>query len=444
MDSTSTVEAVTIGANCVRVSVASVRRALAVGTTVQLHRIRDLATDVPDTSQKVRTVTKQTTHQMVTTVHVTMQGSYFTWAHTTAARDDSGAYILFDRDEHPLLAYRVIDEPADVVTHAVVSPDLQDRTKEARASRDAAVLADIANSAVPANRAEVAANPQAPADLLDLLSSDSAAMVRRSVAANPTTPVSTMERLSEDSDVSTDINQPSVRFQLAKNPATPGHVLSRIAHSDHSDLPRQKADGLRIAIAYHSNATAVTLEHLATVPADGYQYVSVDVQQAVASNPNTPRALLARWEHGHGYVTAQVAKNPSTPSDVLSRLAFDTTQSNHVPSLVAANPSTPSDVVTMLAASDDPWIVARAAKNRQVPSVVLAALASSAVADVRAAVARNEATPVGTLTRLQADPEPSVRAALVANPVTPAATLHALSGDTSGRVKRAFERHRGV
>lgn len=146
-----------IGTNREKIRAAAVRRELSPGSRVQVFFLKGPRRDeAPD----VRTVTKQTSYEMVTTSPAVPKGSHLTWAGQKAERDTSGYLIIRDSDDTPFVAYRPL-APGD--TPATVTPpihrDLEVRYTEARNTSDSAVLDDIAAIGIPLNRSTVAQNP---------------------------------------------------------------------------------------------------------------------------------------------------------------------------------------------------------------------------------------------------------------------------------------------
>jgi hypothetical protein len=107
----------------------------------------------------------------------------------------------------------------------------------------------------------------------------------------------------------------------------------------------------------------------------------LDVQIAVAWNPRTPAAALARLADGPIEVQAGVAQNPAASGEVLGGLA------------------THADTMVRSATATNPRLL--------LP--LLLALAQDDHAVVRRHVARNPRVPYGVLVSLAQDPDPEVR-----------------------------------
>lgn len=420
-----------IGEDRARISVAEVRRTLPVGSRIQVFY---LSGQREQTTPDVRTVTKQTGYEMVSTPLGADRGSHLAWAGQQAERDASGILIIRDADGTPFVAYKPLASDAPAPTRATlpIDPALVLHYTEARRSTDPDELAAIASSEIALNRRTVAENHAASAATLAGLGTDEDVKVRRAVAGNPNTPMETLDQLADDPDEARELTATKVRWLVATNPRTAEATLARMLGD-----PDQM---VLAAIGRHPRASATTLEHLATTPSPGRQWIDSDVRHAVASNRNTPSLILAGWEHADGNTMAQVAKNPSTPADVLERMSRDTSTGNHTRALAATNPSLPIVALHRLAHEDtDAWVREHAAKNPNIDAAESHRVALDQEPKVRRALARNQHVDPDVLTRLQADPDPSVRVALAKNPAINPATLHALLGDANPRVRAAVE-----
>lgn len=425
-----------IGEGRERISVAELRRNLPVGTRVQVFY---LAGQREQTEPDVRTVTKQTAYEMISTPVDGDRGAHLAWSGTRAERDAAGILIVRHADGTPVVAYKPLpdDDPAPTEATLPIDPALAVRYSEARKSTDPAVLEEIAKSEIALNRRVVAENATTSSTTLQRLAADEDVTVRRQVARNPHTPAEALDRLADDPDEAKELTETKVRWYVASNPTTSESTLTRMATaSEETDLM------VLAAIGRHPHAATAVLEHLATAPAPGRSWVDPDVRQAVASNPSTPPAILAAWENADANTGAAVAKNPATPTDVLERLSRDTSTSNRTRALVATNPSLPAAALFRLAHEDtDAWVREHAARNPNIDRADSHRVAGDVEPKVRSALAGNRHVDPDVLTRLQTDPDWTVRVALAKNPSITPATLHALLGDANPRVKQASEQN---
>jgi hypothetical protein len=418
-----------IGEGRERISGAELRRNLPVGTRVQVFY---LAGQREQTEPDVRTVTKQTSHKMITTPVDGDRGAHLAWAGTRAERDAAGILIVRHGDGTPVVAYKPLaqDDPAPTEATLPIDPALAVRYSEARKSIDPAVLDEIASSEIGSNRRVVAENAATLAATLHRLAGDEDVTVRRSVARNPHTPAEALDRLADDPDEAKELTETKVRWFVASNPSTGEATLARmIGDQDVMVLA---------AIGRHPHASTAVLEHLATAPAPGRTWVDPDVRQAVASNPSTPPEILAGWENADGNTMAAIAKNPATPPDVLERLSRDTSTGTRTRAVAAANPSLPASALYRLAHEDtNAWVREHAASNPNIDAADSHRVVLDQEPGVRRALARNKHVDPAVLTRLQADPDTQVRVALAKNPSIAPETLQALLSDANPRVQEA-------
>lgn len=429
---TDTSPVAVIGAGRRPIPIAQVRRTIPVGTRVQVFYLKGQR---EQTTPDVRTVTKQTSYEMITGSDALPRGSHLGWAGCKAERDTNDIVIIRDAEGTPFVAYKPLNDtdPAPTVATLPIDPALQLHYAEARRTTDPARLADIARSEIAMNRRTVAENPHTPAATLNQLSMDEDVKVRRAVAGNTTTPPPVLDRLAGDPDLAPSIGETKVAWLVANNPNTTSATLAQLATNSDTMV--------RSAVGRHPNTSPATLEQLATPPPER-AWIDSDVRQAIAGNPNTPSHILAGWEKSDGFTMPKVAGNPSTPSAVLERMSHDTQTGNSTRAQAATNPSLPLPALKRLALEDpDAWVREHAAKNPNIGRVGAHRVAGDFEPRVRRALARNEHVDSAVLAQLQTDPNPLVRAALVKNPSITPSTLHALLNDANPRVRAAVSLH---
>lgn len=98
------------------------------------------------------------------------------------------------------------------------------------------------------------------------------------------------------------------------------------------------------------------------------------VRGFVASNPNTPAAVLMKLA-GDKDVLWELARNANTPVELLEKLAYS--NSVDVRLGVASNRSTPEDILTMLSGDKNKYVRNYVAWNPSAPSDVLYNLSNS-------------------------------------------------------------------
>ncbi len=188
---------------------------------------------------------------------------------------------------HPLFVLHALVEPTEfmqrVVRHVVK------RMKDVKLIETLFHRWGHENSLV---RSAVAANPNAPVDLLLLLGNPETELwwsVRKAVAGNPSVPIHLLRTLGNEATEGED----DVRHAVACNLITPVDVLRTLGNE------RTETNG--------------------------------SVRKAVAKNPNTPKDLLRTLGNceteSSWWVREAVASNPNTPADVLRVLSNPATES---------------------------------------------------------------------------------------------------------------------
>lgn len=413
-----------------KISAAQARRDLSVGQRVQVVYLgRTRAGD--DGAPILRTVTKQTDHQMITTADGAEQGAYLDWAGVGAQRDENGAVVIAGADGLPFVAFVPLDDDTDAIQHPQTKVHVQTVKDHVRAqtSDRPAVLDELAGSQVPAIRNAVAKNPHAPTDALTHIAQTATdEYTLEAVARHANADATTMEHLAGSA-------HRSVRYHAASSEMTGPHTLIT--------LSRDAEIGVRAGAARNANTPTEVLDHLATDRAS-------EVRQSVASNPRTSPDVLDRLSRSDGFSMAQVGKNTSASPETLRRLADDTSTGNQTRAMVASNPAAPRDVIARSVTDQDVWVRQHAASNQNLTAVERSTLASDPSDKVRRAVAgtpgaasitafvddpdgfvrtsyaKNAALSPDVLTRLASDEFPAVRATVAQHPNTPTEVLRML------------------
>ena len=111
----------------------------------------------------------------------------------------------------------------------------------------------LASDPVGVVQKNVAANPRAPAEVLEMLGASEEEWIRQAVAANHSTPVHVLKVLAKD-------KKTAVRLAVASNPQTPHDVLLL--------LTKDKIAGVRDAVRTHPNMPATMATEVAKSEAD--------------------------------------------------------------------------------------------------------------------------------------------------------------------------------
>ncbi|MBI3372358.1 MAG: hypothetical protein HY017_11460 [Betaproteobacteria bacterium] len=152
---------------------------------------------------------------------------------------------------------------------------------------------------------------------------------------------------------------------LTQNKAASAALLERVAALPDADLfermgsfwdvmgSNRKGLAVMRLVAHHENASGVTLERLADHPQAGR------IVHELASNPNTPLPVLARWYESTDYLAEWgLALNPNTPPAVMERLSRSTNLYTRMN--LTYNKATPEAILERLANDPDP-VLARTA-----------------------------------------------------------------------------------
>lgn len=289
-------------------------------------------------------------------------------------------------------------------------------------------------------RIAVAKNACTPADTLDLLADDSSWNVGIEVLANPNISEDTLLRLSSTKRLSgimlsnpnlpdkilqealSDIDKLGVYAaeEVIKNDNTPIETFEQFSRSPSSSV--------RTAVAKN---TRTPREILASLSMD-HEY---SVRIAVAGNPNAPKSVLASMANDtDDHVCYALAHNMSTPPRVLSHLV---SLGRHywpdVDEAVASNPHTPKVTLNRLAKKYPIYVAGNSGASEQ----ILTALFKRANVDVRRALAGNVSCPVEIKEQLLYDESFEVRIALTQNSHIGPRRLEVLANDANPHVRYA-------
>jgi hypothetical protein len=300
------------------------------------------------------------------------------------------------------------------------------------------VLADLARNRNWAVRMLVAGNSAAPAEVVAALACDDQSLVRIGVAQNRAAPAEVLAALARD-------DKKSVREHVAENSATPTEVLAALARHGDKDMRRSVAGNsatpgevlaalardddkdVRRSVAWNSGTPG---EVLAALTRDDDKGVRLNV----ARNGAAPAEALAIMVRGPG-VSVCDTWNSATAAEVFAALAGH--EDNDVRGAVAVNPAMPADMLAALVRDNDENVRWAAASNFSVLPEVLAAVAGEHFWGVRNSVALNRAAPGEVLAKLARDPEGLVRCNVGMNPATPTEVLTALARDDDKNVRRS-------
>lgn len=253
-----------------------------------------------------------------------------------------------------------------------------------------------------------ARHPNAPAAILEKLSTERDLPIREAVASHRYTPVEVLERLASSN------NSRRIRHAISSNPSTPLEFLAKI--------------GLT-AVASHPGTSVETLVQLA-------HHRNWQVRVAVARNPSSPAELLTTLAASSSWqVCAVVATNPNTPTETLVQLA--TEPDLEIPKALLTHPHLPEPVIAALASSRFLSIRSGVVTHASVTSKVLI---RSTHPEQRLLGMLHPDCPVGYLVRNARRDDWRIRFAIAIHPNTPPNTLKILARDGDRRVQTAAAR----
>ena len=318
--------------------------------------------------------------------------------------------------------------------------------------------------------ARVAANPSAPAGLLNRLARVGNPRTKTTVAANPAAPEHALAHMAKH-----DPQIAGLGGQVAEHPGCPPKILALLAGSENRATieavvrnPATPPDALRL-LAPRPNLAVAVVEHpncpldllvASTRPeaeTDGrpkppnQQIREAVMATAVARHPSASAALLhrlascgsptARWnvaanpntEHrtfqtlstdNHQNVRQRVAGNPNCGQALLERLARD--PSPYVRQSAAANPGCGEALLAVLTADPAHHVRHSAAGNPNCPPEKVAEMGRSDQSDDRRTAAQHTNDPA-LVTQMSSDQHYWTVFAAVSNPACPADTLRDLA-----------------
>jgi hypothetical protein len=228
--------------------------------------------------------------------------------------------------------------------------------------------------------------------------------------------------------------------RIVRDPETPTETLEKIFYALH-EVPTEDSSVHEYykLIAQHSNAPFSVLETVI------FDWSWKDLAAVVASNPDTPKAILERLvAHKDWKVIWGLCANPATPRWVLELLANLEDYEERVmwnPSLAtelesafehAHQSNLDVEEIFRLSRSSFPRIREAIAGNAQTPIVILEQLAHDKQWCVRRGVAKNLNTPAFILAKLADDEDPAdgyceVPCSVASNPNAPIPLLEKLA-----------------
>lgn len=235
-------------------------------------------------------------------------------------------------------------------------------------------------------RKRLARDAETSGEILAQLATDPSEYVRWAVAANPSTPAETFAALqsaarAEAEQVLSGPAEAEDLINLARNPATPSDVLTRLSTDE-----------------------------------------SIAVRGYIADNPKAPSSVLSAF-------AATAIDGPDAESEEQRLMRY----------LLSGNPGTPAHILDQLAHDRNPAMRERIASNAATPAEALDTLAQDGEHTVRWLVAQNTNTPAQALEDLAQSPDAAIREKVAENPNTPASALGYLLNDKNSSVHSSTE-----
>ncbi len=214
------------------------------------------------------------------------------------------------------------------------------------------------------------------------------------VASIAALPLHLLEKLGRDSDS-------QVRATVGKNPIASPELLELLALDETIEV--------RTAVAENPNASAGLLEGAFQKPGfskkPGFSTLEPEVLLVVASNSNTPKAILEKL--GRSQLESEpklkisLAANANTPVDILEKLERE--GGDAVRDRLAGNPTTPKHLLEKFAGSKRERTRELLASNPQLPESAIQLLVEDKNYYVRKAIAANELAPFELALKLWRD-----------------------------------------
>jgi len=201
------------------------------------------------------------------------------------------------------------------------------------------------------------------------------------IASIASLPPHLLKKLGRDSDS-------QVRATVGKNPSASPELLQLLAVDESLEV--------RAAVAENPNAPAYLLEGAFQKPGfskkPGFSTLAPEVLLAVASNSNTPKAILEKLAlENDPNLKISLAGNANTPVEILERLEQE--GEDAVRDRLAGNPSTPKHLLEKFAGSKRERSREILASNPQLPESAIQQLVEDKNYKVRRAIAANERAP---------------------------------------------------
>jgi ribosomal protein L17 len=286
--------------------------------------------------------------------------------------------------------------------------------------------------------------------VLSTIVEHSAIAVRLCLAKNPATSGNILAKLAIVREANPNFQQ-EIHLKLAKNPNTPIQVIYGLlkkrdtygkrkikqAISQRSDLPISIIIDLACDFQIHAtNSLAKNLSIGADVLVELANHPELQVRQMVVRHPNVPQTVLDR-----AVTTAElrqyVAENISTPADLLVELVKSGEE--EILKAIATNPSATASVLESITKtrSQDILIAQHPNATTKLLQQILWRLAMDERLSVRKYVAKHPHTPIDILIAW-VQKQPELRLFIAQNPSISPEIIEQLAEDASAKVREAL------
>jgi hypothetical protein len=296
----------------------------------------------------------------------------------------------------------------------------------------------LAQGGLPLAR-QVAQNPAAPSELLELLYQTEDTTLRENIAGNPNTPLPLYLKLIELFPAAA-LGNPSIDLFWLENP----DFVDKISLELLLRLLRLRSLPvalLLLALVHRELKVRCLAVAHPELPLDNLWSAANDesdfVREGIAKNPAAPPELLQRLSSDASIaVQRAIVKHPQTPTEALDRFIHTEHRLD-----LAKHPKASVSALHELSTASDPLVRVAVARNVNSPAALLSRYLHDENEQVRYALLKRTAPPDEWLQLLAKDSSPETRGAVAAHPQTNIALLEALFDDSEELVWQDLARN---
>lgn len=300
----------------------------------------------------------------------------------------------------------------------------------AHRNASADLLATFRASGLPVIRFSLAGNPSTPADILEAIALDASKDERRVLAGNPGATERLLGTLWHNAN-----DDEHLRAEIAAHPRCPDDLLPAALGSSCDVIRRKLASNPNVThdqlvVLLSDPVAAVRVEAIKHIPACDIDESdpAASVRKQTARRVDLSAQLVARLANDEcAAVRRWLARNPSLDVEHLALLSKDA--ASDVRRSVARNVSCPQHLLRHLATDKNPWVRAGVSFRADLEADVMRLFAHEDDTDVLSGIGKNPAAPGRWLKRIAASENADLRRAVILNPNAPSALLRQLSED---------------